>query len=153
MGGLRSGQTTRIRNLATICLMATRGCAYADPHINHRWEHSRLFSNGKNAVMGIFDIFRRGRPDATAEWVSDSSQTCRFCLDQASLNGVCLGDAFDRFRWLGPAEGRSKGQIRTILRPEASFVAQWIGSFHRPESGLRTAQWQIPERPEPLLRL
>jgi len=59
--------------------------------------------------MGIFDMFRRGRPDDTTDWVSDSSQTCRFCLDQASLNDVCLGDAFDRFRWLGPAEGRSKG--------------------------------------------
>ena len=59
--------------------------------------------------MGIFDIFRRARPDLTADWVADLSQSCRFCLDQASLNDVCLGDAFDSFRWLGPAEDRSKG--------------------------------------------
>ena len=59
--------------------------------------------------MGLFDIFRRRQPDVTADWVKDNSQTCQFSLERASLNNVCLGDSFDRLRWLGPAEGRSQG--------------------------------------------
>lgn len=96
--------------------------------------------------MGIFDIFRRGRPDLTADWVADGSQSCRFCLDQASLNDVCLGDAFDSLRWLGPAEGRSQGGppndyyyfSRGLLISESDgAVDHFILEFsHKPEWGI-----------------